>query len=96
MFDNAVNQESLWANHITNNNFLGITENSIDQYTKYLANLRLGSIGLKPLYDGYTNNPYKHLDRFADLGSNGTKKANFFESGVTAYVMSSAVTGWDF
>ncbi len=94
--DNAVNQETKWTGHITDNSILGITESSTEKYTKYLANLRLKSIGLKPLYDENIENPYKHLEKTADTSNEGNMKANFFESGVTAYNMSSAVDGWEF
>jgi ribonucleoside-diphosphate reductase beta chain len=92
MMDAAVNQESKWANHIIGQDFLGITETSIKQYTEYLADLRLRSIGLKELY-GQKKNPYKHLDKIADVSNDAGTKANFFESQVQ-YSMSAAVGGW--
>lgn len=95
LFDFATRQEIKWACHITNGNILGITEDSIDKYTKYLCNLRLRAIGFEPLYDGYTKSPYQHLEKYADTGKDANKKANFFEQGVTSYVMSSGVDGWD-
>ncbi|MGB2926102.1 MAG: ribonucleotide-diphosphate reductase subunit beta [Limnothrix sp.] len=97
MFDRAVQYECSWTNHIVGNDILGITEQSTETYTKYLANMRLKAIGLKPLYDGdqYKKSPYRHLERFSDTKKAGNTKANFFESSVTSYVMSSGVTGWD-
>jgi ribonucleoside-diphosphate reductase beta chain len=86
-----------WTNHIIGDNILGITTASTEHYTKYLANLRLKAIGLAPLYpeDKYNKSPYKHLERFSDTKKEGHTKANFFEAGVTSYVMSSGVSGWD-
>ena len=97
MFETAVNHECRWTNHIVGNEILGITENSTEQYTKYLANARLRSIGLKPLYteNKYKKSPYRHLERFSDTKKEAHTKANFFEAGVTSYVMSSGVSGWD-
>lgn len=97
MFDRAVQYECGWTNHIVGNDILGITEQSTEIYTKYLANNRLKAIGLKPLYTGdrYKKSPYRHLERFSDTKKAGNTKANFFEAGVTSYVMSSGVTGWD-
>ena len=97
MFDRAVKYECQWTNHIVGNDILGITEQSTEIYTKYLANIRLKAIGLKPLYedDIYKKSPYRHLERFSDTKKAGNTKANFFEAGVTSYVMSSGVTGWD-
>ena len=97
MFATAVEHECRWTNHIVGNNILGITETSTEQYTKYLANMRLRSIGLKELYpeEKYKKSPYAHLERFSDTKKEAHTKANFFEAGVTSYVMSSGVGGWD-
>ncbi len=97
MFDTAVNHECNWTNHIVGTNILGITEYSTDIYTKYLANNRLRAIGLKPLYNDekYNKSPYAHLEKISDTKKDGNTKANFFESSVTSYVMSSGIKGWD-
>jgi ribonucleoside-diphosphate reductase beta chain len=97
MFDTAVHHECKWTNHIVGNNILGITEGSTEQYTKYLANLRLKAIGLEPLYKDskYSKSPYTHLERFSDTKKEAHTKANFFEATVTSYVMSSGLSGWD-
>lgn len=97
MFDTAVQHECNWTNHIVGNNILGITEHSTEQYTKYLANIRLRSIGLQPLYpdEKFNKSPYTHLERFSDTKKEGSTKANFFEATVTSYVMSSGIGGWD-
>nr|WP_034937576.1 ribonucleotide-diphosphate reductase subunit beta [Gloeocapsa sp. PCC 73106] len=97
MFDTAVQHECRWTNHIVGNSILGITDTSTEQYTKYLANIRLRAIGLNPLYteEKYQKSPYTHLERFSDTKKEAFTKANFFEASVTSYVMSSGVTGWD-
>lgn len=95
MFRKAVEQEINWTNHIIGNQILGITEETAEQYTKWLANERLRSIGLKPIYEGFNKNPYKHLTKFADTEGEGNVKANFFEGTVTSYNMSSSIDGWD-
>ncbi len=95
MFDTAVKQEIEWTNHILGNDILGVTEESTEAYTKFIANRRLKSIDLAPLYEGFDENPYKHLEKIADTEGGGDVKANFFESTVTSYNQSSAVDGWD-
>ena len=95
IFDNAVNQEIGWTNHIIGDNILGITPHSTEQYVKFLANKRLKAIGLNELYPDAKTNPYKHLEKFADTGAGGETKGNFFESTVTSYSMSSALAGWN-
>ena len=97
LFDKAVQEEIEWTNHIVGNQVLGITDTSTAQYTKYLANSRLRAIGLENLYSGdeFKKSPYTHLERFSDTKKDGNTKANFFEAGVTSYVMSSGLTGWE-
>ncbi len=97
MFALAVEHECKWTAHIVGDDILGITTNSTQQYTKYLANTRLRAIGLEPLFREaiYKKNPYTHLERFSDTKKEGNTKANFFEASVTSYVMSSSIEGWD-
>ncbi len=94
MFKVAVEQEIKWSNHILWDRIIWINGKNTEQYTKYLANERLKLIGLKPLYEGITENPYKHLERLQD---NNMEKWNFFESTVTNYTQSSSMKGdWEF
>ena len=95
MFKTAVEQEINWTEHIIGNKVLGITSQTTEAYTKWLANERLKSLGLEPLYPGFNKNPYKHLERFADTEGEGNVKSNFFEGTVTSYNMSSSIDGWE-
>lgn len=95
MVNSAVKQESGWSLHILQDNVLGISASSTEQYTKWLANQRLKAVGLEPLYSGEMKNPYAHLEKMADTSKNATTKANFFEATVTGYSMSESVEGWD-
>jgi len=94
MFKQAVDWEIKWSTHIIWDGIMWMNEETIDKYTKWLANERLEMIWLKPLYPGYTENPYKHLERLWD---HNMEKGNFFESTVTNYTMASALKwSWDF
>lgn len=84
---NAVDQEIKWGQEIYGDRILGISEKSTESYVKYLANQRSKVIGLGTLYKGYTENPYAYLSQ--------SKKENFFETKVTEYSQSTAVSGWD-
>jgi ribonucleoside-diphosphate reductase beta chain len=96
MLMTATDQEIKWTNHIIGNEVLGISTETTDQYTKWLANERWRKLGFKgQLYSGYSKNPYKHLDQVADVKGDGSVKSNFFESTVSAYNQSSALDGWD-
>ena len=94
MFEAATDYEINWTNHIVGDSVLGITKASTEQYTKYLANIRLRAIGLESIYED-VKNPYQHLDRLADTHKEATTKGNFFETTVTSYVMSSGIGGWE-
>lgn len=97
MVDEAVNHEINWTNHICDNEVLGITEDSSRQYSQYLGNLRLKTIGLNPIYTGEDcqKSPYSHLEKMGDTGKDGSTKANFFEATVTGYNTATAIAGWD-
>ena len=94
MFSEAVEQEVIWAKHILGDKILGISEDSSEKYTKYLANMRLKMLGFSELYPGYNKNPYTHLEKHADETQDNIK-SNFFESTVTNYNQSSNIDGWD-
>jgi len=94
MFAEAVKQEITWTNHIVGNEIAGISKESTAKYTKYLANIRLAALKLKPLYPEVTDSPYQHLKVMED---NNAEKTNFFESTVVNYTQSSSMQGsWDF
>ena len=94
MMDTAVNQEIEWSKHILNNKIIWMADENIEWYTKYLANQRLESLWINPLYPDATKNPYKHLERIQDQN---WEKANFFETTVTNYSQSSSMKWtWDF
>jgi len=95
LFMVAVDQEIKWTNHILGNRILGVSNESTEQYTKFLANRRLQALGLNPLYPEAVRNPYTHLERLADTSSEGTVKSNQFESTVTGYNQSTAVAGFE-
>lgn len=99
LFRCAVEQEISWSNHIIGDKVLGMTKDSIEQHTKYLANKRLNKIGIDNIYfDKNGNdfrNPFTHLEIIADSNGDGSSKTNFFESSVTSYNQSSVITGWE-
>ena len=95
MFDEAVNMEIEWCNHILGDKILGITPKSTEQYTKYLANMRINALGFRDLYEDpeYKVNPYKHLN--AQAAEDSEVKTNFFEGRVTEYSRENVIDGWD-
>lgn len=94
MFKVAVEQEIAWTDHIIGDGVASITKSTTAQYTKWLANERLGRLRIDPLYPDVVKSPYKHLESMQDHNS---EKTNFFESTVVNYTQSSSMKGsWDF
>ena len=59
MFDRAVNEEKMWAEYLfKNGSMIGLNDKLLCQYVEWIANKRMRSIGLKPIYDiPQRNNP---------------------------------------
>ena len=74
-FDNAVNQEKYWAEHLfKNGSMIGLNEKLLQQYVEWIANRRMKAIGLKPLYDiPAKNNPLPWTEHW--LNSKGLQVA---------------------
>ena len=83
----AAEAEIEWGMEVYGDKILGISKKSTEDYVKYLANQRAKVLGIGTIYKGFSKNPYAYLD--AD------KRENFFETTVTEYSQSSAVSGWD-
>ena len=95
MFAKATEQEINWSNHIIGNRVMGITRETIGEYTRVVANERLKEIGMQPLFEGFDSNPYKQLENIADTNGAGSVKGNFFEANVSSYNQSTAIEGWE-
>ena len=57
MFDRAVNEEKRWADYLfKDGSMIGLNDKLLQQYVEWIANRRMKSIGLKPVYDISANN----------------------------------------
>ena len=93
MMKTAVDQEIEWSKHILGKGIPGMNEETIEGYTKWLANERLARIDIKPIYPEIAENPYAHLARIQD---NEGDKSNFFETTVINYTQSTGLAGsWE-
>lgn len=90
MFRSAVKLETAWGQYITQGQILGLTDEIVEQYIKYLADDRLTSVGFEKLYD--VEHPIKWVDDFAKFND---QKTNFFEGTVTNYSKGSLDFGDD-
>jgi len=94
MFNDAVNLELEFSLSTLGNNILGMNEDSIKDYTYYLANKRLKEIGLDPIFKE-TKNPYQHLEKIAAVEDEASNRSNQFETTSITYKDPSILDGWD-
>jgi len=94
LFKEAVKQEIEFSNHFVGNKIMGMSKQTIEDYTYYLANERLKAIGLTPIFPD-RENPYKHLDKIAAIEDETDNKVNMFESTSTSYRDPSVFKGWE-
>jgi len=80
MVKEAVVLEVQWGQYITQGQILGLTDDILEQYIKYLADERLSAVGMQKLYN--VAHPIKWVDDFAKFND---QKTNFFEGTVTNY-----------
>ena len=88
MMKTAVEHEISWGNYVIGDNIQGINKNLINDYIKYLGNLRMKAIGLDAIYEGHDNNPAAWVDILSDANS---VKTDFFEAKSTAYAKAGAL-----
>ena len=86
MFDLAVNEEKRWADHLfKDGSMIGLNDKLLQQYVEWIANRRLKSIGLTPVYDiPAKNNPLPWTEHW--ISSKGLQVAPQ-ETEVESYVV---------
>ena len=86
MFDNCVNEEKRWADYLfKDGSMIGLNDKLLQQYVEWVANRRLRSIGLKPVYDiPAKNNPLPWTEHW--ISSKGLQVAPQ-ETEVESYVV---------
>ena len=80
MFKSACEIEIKWGKHITGGKILGLTNEIIEEYIKFLTDERLHAVGFDRLYN--VDNPMKWVDKFSKFND---QKTNFFEGTVANY-----------
>ena len=86
LFDRAVNEEKAWAEYLfKDESMIGLNDRLLHQYVEWIANRRLRSIGLDPVYDiPLRNNPLPWTEHW--LSSKGLQVAPQ-ETEVESYVV---------
>ncbi|WP_305370340.1 class Ia ribonucleoside-diphosphate reductase subunit beta [Photobacterium leiognathi] len=58
IFKSAAEQEKDWADYLfKDGSMIGLNKQILCQYVEYITNLRMSAVGLRPAYEGATQNP---------------------------------------
>lgn len=95
LFRTAVEWEIKFSTDIIGDKILGMTSESIIDYTNYLGNKRLRDIGLKHIFEKGKKNPYAHLDMIAGVEDETSVRSNNFEVNSITYKQPTILSGWD-
>lgn len=90
MIREGVRQEIAWGMYAIGDEVEGLSCRMIEDYVRYLGNLRAKSIGLGTLYEGYEQEPssMRWVSQYADPNF---VKTDFIEGRSTAYAKSTAL-----
>ena len=86
MFQTTVNEEKMWADYLfKNGSMIGLNERLLHNYVEWIANRRMKSIGIKPMFDiPAKNNPLPWTEHW--LNSKGQQNAPQ-ETEIESYVI---------
>ena len=87
MLKTGVEHEIEWGAYVTDNKILGLNNELIAKYIKYLGNKRADAIGLRIPYPEIKDNPMEWIESFSNLNDT---KTDFFEAKVTNYTKAAA------
>jgi len=86
MFEKCVNEEKMWAEYLfKDGSMIGLNDKLLHQYVEWIANRRMRSIGMKPVYDiAAKNNPLPWTEHW--ISSKGLQVAPQ-ETEVESYIV---------
>ena len=90
MIAEGVRQEIAWGKYVIGDNIAGLNQQMVEDYIKYLGNLRCTSIGLEKLFEGHDEEP-ESMKWVSEYSNANRIKTDFFEARSTAYAKSSAL-----
>lgn len=90
MMREGVNQEIAWGKYVIGDKIPGLTSDMIEEYIKYLGNLRWANLGFGRLYEGYDDisSEMSWVNSYANANM---VKTDFFEARSTAYAKAAAL-----
>ncbi len=90
MLIEGVRQECEWAEYVIGNKIPGLTYDMVQNYVRYLGNLRWSGLGYGPLFEDNREEPadMEWVDQYSNANM---VKTDFFEARSTAYAKSTAL-----
>ena len=90
MLQEGVEQEIAWGTYVIGDDIPGLTSKQVEDYIRYLGNLRWSSLGMGELYPGYAEEP-ADMAWVSQYSNANMVKTDFFEARSTAYAKSTAL-----
>jgi ribonucleoside-diphosphate reductase beta chain len=84
MIKTGVEQEIKWGQYVLGDRIVGLNQQMVEDYIKYLGNLRSKGLGLATLYEGYEEEP-ESMIWVREYSSANMIKTDFFEAKPSAY-----------
>jgi ribonucleoside-diphosphate reductase beta chain len=90
MIREGVEQEAAWGRYCIGDDVQGLNSQMVEDYIRYLGNLRCQGLGFGTLYEGLEEEPedMKWVSQYSDANM---VKTDFFEARSTAYAKSTAI-----
>jgi len=90
MLREGCEQEIAWGRYAIGEEIEGLNGQMVEDYIKYLGNLRAANIGLPPIYEGHYQEP-ETMKWVSQYSNANMIKTDFFEARSTAYAKSTAL-----
>jgi ribonucleoside-diphosphate reductase beta chain len=90
MLEEGVRQEIAWGRYVIGDDIVGLTGDMVEDYVRYLGNLRWSSLGFGKLYEGYDSEP-ADMAWVSQYSNANMVKTDFFEAKSTAYAKAGAI-----
>lgn len=90
MIRTGVEQEIEWGKYVLGENIPGLTMEMVEDYIKYLGNLRSTALNFGKLYEGHDKEP-ESMKWVSEYSDPNTIKTDFFEAKPSAYAKSSII-----
>lgn len=90
MLKRGVEEEISWGRYVIGDTISGLTMRMVEDYVKYLGNLRAKGLGLDVLYPGYETEP-DSMSWVSEYSDPNKIKTDFFEAKPSAYSKSSII-----